>query len=449
MKQLLCVFYFIAIISTSQAQDKDFDLSRYKFPDYRRHEMEFYFNSSGYGDSYNAEYFNSGSSTPSQFDRTRFNMSSNLNLMYNFKNHTRKYITNHSLTFSGNFSYSKNGDFDEKTTESNPSTSIGANGFKRNYLTEDKYFIEGIYNSSFEASIHKYTSSNSEAEDVSRSNSFTVSAGIGAGVGRIEQVGDLFQSYYILQKLNKNEALNRELADKDIFEFATLISQLKNKRFFDFRLRKIAELHALDSLLNNQGLVQNNTIDYFTTLNDYWSFGNFWERRSGSEIKLVVLPELSGSHSRSGTYSDSPLKTNLVSMIQFDSSKQLNLFWERNIHLALSNTTLLTKNNDVGENFPSNLFLTSVSYGFGFFPNSRTKLTSSVNYYGGESANYENSVYVKSWTNRVSMLLEANYYISPQLQITGNFSGNYWTSKHKSFESHNFSYNLGLRYAIF
>ena len=449
MKQLLSMLCFIAIVLTSQAQDKNFDLSKYKFPDYKRHEMELYFNSSGHGESYNAEYFNSGSSTPSRFDRTRFNMSSYLDLMYNFKNHTRKYITNHSLTFSGNFSYSKNGDFDEKTTESKPHTSIGASGFKRNYLTEDKYFIEGIYNSSFDASTHKYTSSNSEAEDVSKNNSFRVSAGVGAGVGRIEQVGDLFQGYYILQKLNKHKTLNRDLADKDIFEFATLISQLKNKRFFDFRLRKIAELHALDSLLNKQGLVQDNTITYFTTLNDYWSFGNFWERKSGREIKLVVLPEFSGSHYRSGTYSNSPLKTDLVSMIQFDCSKQLNLFWERNIHIDLSNTTLLTKNNDVGKNFPQNLFRTRASYGFGFFPNSRTKLTSSVRYQGGESANYENSAYIKSWTNSVSMLLEANYYISPQLQLTGNFSGNYWASKHNSVEGHDFSYNLGLRYAIF
>jgi len=47
------------------------------------------------------------------------------------------------------------------------------------------------------------------------------------------------------------------------------------------------------------------------------------------------------------------------------------------------------------------------------------------------------------------MLLEANYYISPQLQLTGNFSGNYWASKHNSFEGNDFSYNLGLRYAIF
>ena len=46
---LLCIIF---LSFTGFSQDKNFDLSKYKFPDYKRHELELNFNSSGRSESY-------------------------------------------------------------------------------------------------------------------------------------------------------------------------------------------------------------------------------------------------------------------------------------------------------------------------------------------------------------------------------------------------------------
>lgn len=257
-------------------------------------------------------------------------------------------------------------------------------------------------------------------------------------------------SYLILEKLKQQNSLKRELQDKDIFEFAAFISKLKNKRFFDARLQKIAELQSLYSLLHQQNLISNGDISYFTTLNDYWSFPIYFDRKSGRELKFQLLPEVTSEYYKSNnTASDSPTRANLVSKIQFDCSKQLNLFWERNAHIDVSSTTLLAKNGDVADSYPGNFFRTNAMFGYGFFPDSRTRLKLSGNYSGYESLNYNGETASRSWMNNFSLNIEADYYISPQLQITGNLAGYYWFSDLNSQEGHNLNYNLGLRYAIF
>ena len=85
------------------------------------------------------------------------------------------------------------------------------------------------------------------------------------GKGRIENVGDARQALFILESFEKQNLLLRELNAEDIIEFATLISQLKNKRFFDARLRKIGELKAIDEFLKTKNIISNPQIEYFTS----------------------------------------------------------------------------------------------------------------------------------------------------------------------------------------
>lgn len=449
MKQTLAILGILAAPLLGNTQDKNFDLSKYKFPDYKRHELELYFNSNGSSDSYYSVIPATGNYDGTKYDSSRSNFNSNLRLAYNFKYLSRKQIENHTLSFSGDINYLKNKNEEEITKEFQPQLHLSAVGYKRTYLTEDRYFIEGIYETYVDATSKKITYTHLDANDDLKSNSFRLSAGVGAGIGRIEQVGDLFQGYYMLEKLQQQNSLSRESRAEDIFEFARQISKLKNKRFFDYRLRRIEELQALDSILHSQNLIEHSDISYFATLNDYWSYGSFWERKSGRELKINLSPEVSRSYSHSESYSESPIKTNLVSKILFDCSKQLNLNWERNIHINLINTTLLAKNRDVPDSYPGNLIGTNTSFGYGFFPDSRTRLQFSGKYSGYESLYYEGENVTKNWMNNFSLNFEANYFISPQLQITGNFSGNYWFSEHNSSHGHNTNFNLGFRYAIF
>jgi len=449
MKQTLAILGILAAPLLGNTQDKNFDLSKYKFPDYKRHELELYFNSNGSSDSYYSVIPATGNYDGTKYDSSRSNFNSNLRLDYNFKYLSRKQIENHTLSFSGDINYLKNKNEEEITKEFQPQLHLSAVGYKRTYLTEDRYFIEGIYETYVDATSKKITYTHLDANDDLKSNSFRLSAGVGAGIGRIEQVGDLFQGYYMLEKLQQQNSLSRESRAEDIFEFARQISKLKNKRFFDYRLRRIEELQALDSILHSQNLIEHSDISYFATLNDYWSYGSFWERKSGRELKINLSPEVSRSYSHSESYSESPIKTNLVSKILFDCSKQLNLNWERNIHINLINTTLLAKNGDVPDSYPGNLIGTNTSFGYGFFPDSRTRLQFSGKYSGYENLYYEGENVTKNWMNNFSLNFEANYFISPQLQITGNFSGNYWFSEHNSSHGHNTNFNLGFRYAIF
>jgi hypothetical protein len=76
---MLCI---LAATLTSNAQDKNFDLSNYKFPDYKQHKLEFNINSSGISNkSTHVESTGQGDfSTLS----SNFNSYSNFNLKYEF-----------------------------------------------------------------------------------------------------------------------------------------------------------------------------------------------------------------------------------------------------------------------------------------------------------------------------------------------------------------------------
>lgn len=433
------------------SQDKSFDLSNYKFPDYKRHQLELNFNSNGRSDSYYSAIPSTANDSGTKYDRSNSSFDSRMNIGYQFENFTRKRIDQITSGLNGYYQYYKSENSGEYSKRSEPQIGGFFQASRKNYLTEDKVFLEGITNLFFNHSDRKTTySDNNTNTDRYKSGNLTLSVGMGIGIGRIERVNDLWQGYYILEKLNQQNSLDRELQEKDIFEFAQLISKLKNKRFFDARLRKIAELQALDSMMHQQGLINKSDISYFTTLNDYWSFPIYFDRKSGRELKFQLLPELIREYYKSNnTATDSPTKTNLVSKIQFDCSKQLNLFWEKNVHIDLINTTLLTKNKDVPDSYPGNFLGTNTSFGYGYFPDSRTRLQFSGKYSGFESLYYEGENTTKNWMNNFSLNFEANYYISPQVQITCNVNGNYWFSEYNSSHGHNINYNLGLRYAIF
>lgn len=451
MKQTLAILGILAAPLLGNTQDKNFDLSKYKFPDYKRHELELNFNSSGFEESYNSVIPPTVNGSETEYDRSNSRYNSQFTIGYRYDLLTRKRIDRLYSSVNGSYNLFKSNYSGEKTKQSEPNLNWDLNASRRFYLTEKNLFLEGATDIHCTYASRKITYNGIESDaDSYKSNNLNLSVGIGIGTGRIERVNDLWQGYYILEKLNQQNSLDRELKEKDIFEFAKLISILKNKRFFDARLRKIAELQALDSMIHQQGLASESDISYFTTLNDYWSFPVYFDRKSGKELKFQLLPEINREYYKSNnTASYSPTKTNLVSKIQFDCSKQLNLNWERNVHIDLTNTTLLAKNGDVPDSYPGNLIGTNTSFGYGFFPDSRTRLQFSGKYSGYESLYYEGENVTKNWMNNFSLNFEAYYYISPQLQIAGNVSGDYWFSEYNSSRGLRTNYNLGFRYAIF
>ena len=451
MKRSLLMLCILGTSLVASSQDKSFDLSNYKFPDYKRHELEFNFNSNGNGQKNTSEspdYSNNGVIT--KYDYSSFNSQSSATLDYNYNYLTRKRIDYLHSTLSGNYDYSMSNGLNDKVKVSDPDFNLSLNGSRTMYLHENKFFLEGETNLSF----HQYNSNrtvNNQYYTKNLTNYLDFSVSLGVGIGRMEMVSDLWQAYYILEKLKKQGSLSKELTNENVYEFAYQASRLKNKRFFDARLRKIAELQSLDSLLHKQGLIADTDISYFTTLNDYWSYGTFQDRQSGRVLKFWISPEYARAYYKpSGETSNLSYKTSLSSNISYTCTKQLNLYWERHFNVLLSNETRINSNGPSYSGYPDNIRMTNLNYGYGFFPDSRTSISGYLGYTGQTLFITNSTSYSPNlWMNMVYVNFKGYYYLSPQLQITGTINFSYRDKGVKITNEFDTSYNLGLRYAIF
>lgn len=451
MKQTFATLLILGASLSGFCQDKNFDLSKYKFPDYKRHELELNLRSNGYSrdNSWN-ETSASGNSTTQKGGWADSNSQSNLGLSYSYESLTRKSIDRLYSSIYGSYAYSMQDNFRQKEKNFNPEFGWQFGGSKDYYLTEGKFFLEGFSNVGLSFSGTKKTID--EMVDLKNSqNSFNISIGVGGGFGRKEKVSDLWQANYILENLRKQQLLIRELNDDDIFEFARHASKLKNKRFFDFRLRKIAELQSLDSILHKQGLIKDSDISYFNTLNDFWNFAEFPDRESGKILKFWLSPEYWNSNYKSlNSSSVNSNTTYLRSNLSFECNKQLNLFWERIVKLEIANVTLVGESGNYNNNNPKSQLESAVDLGCGFYPNTRTSLHTSFRYsLNEEPTNLLPGFQSKFWRNEISLGFYGGYYISPQLQFYGNFRLSHGFEAYHSGDHQDLRYNLGLRYAIF
>lgn len=454
MKQTIATLLILGSSMAGFSQDKSFDLSKYKFPDYKRHELEFNFNSNGYSTKQNDQLLYGDPIVSSHSSEKSYSSShTNFDLGYQYDFLTRDRVDYLSTHFSGDYSYYKNNNYGDISKQYSPDINLNMNGFRRYYRNEDKFFYEGSTDVSYSFVESKTTNTNTNIADTKNSkNDFTISLGAGIGSGRKEKVSDLWQAHYILEKLKNQKSLDRELTDKDIYEFASLASKLKNKRFFDSRLKEIAELQALDSLLNKQGLIKNEDVTYFTTLNDYWSYGSFPNRESGNVFKFNISPQYSKNHNKyNGASPEASHKISIISTISYSNSMQLNLFWERNFNIILSNETLLKKSGKYYDCYHDNTFNSNINFGYSYFPDSRTSFSGYFGYSGYNQivlGGFETDI--NKWINSLYFNLSAHYYLSPRLQISGNLNLNYKDKMlYNTTNLLSTNYNLSLRYAIF
>jgi len=451
MKQSLILFCILVAILASSAQDKNFDLSKYKFPDYKRHELELNFNSDGYGrknKTESPEYLNNG--VNSTYVSSFYNAHSNAVLSYNYYLLNRKRIDFLHSSVSGNYDYSSSTNINQKLKDISQSFELSLNGSRTFYLTENKIFLEGMADLSFYQGNSRNKVDN-QMKTKYLSTDLNLAAGVGVGTGRMELVSDLWQAHYILEKLKKEKLLLKELTNENVYEFAYLASRLKNIRFFDARIRKITELQSLDSLLRIQGLIVDSDIRYFTLLNDYWSYGNFPDRKSGRVLKFWISPEYARMYNKtSGNNSLISYKTSLNSNVSFNCSRQLNIYWERRVNVSLTYESVLDRSGSFYNSYPDNNVNPNINLGYSFFPDSRTSISGYLGY-NGQNIFVSNATteMPNLWRNSIYLDINGYYYLSPQLQITGSFRISYSDKGYKSTNDLYNQYNLGLRYAIF
>ena len=414
------------------SQLNNFDLSTFKLPDLERRSLETNINISGnnhYG-KYPSSFYGYRQGATNQYN-------GNISLDYNhFLNNTKyQRESNFGLAFSSYFSNQKE---DKELTYKNNNIApvFYFQRHSRKYF-DQKSFLETDLVSNYQYirsdALTRETNSRSYYKYNRQANTLFVQAPVKFGNGRIEQVQDARQAVYIYKELSKADRMSPDKTDEQILEFAKLISQLKNKRFFDSRLRRIAEIESVDSFFTAKNYIKESDATYFTTLNDYWEYGNGPVRSSGTRFSVALLPgyyfydynnnQSDPAYYRLIKYSLSALS--FAGGMEFKHEKPINLYWQNSLDLncyfgiiegKLNQKTYSVKNTIRIPNIQLGLFQT-----IGFYPNTRTDVSIgySIQYVQFfDKTDLQNDIVGEEGKGaKAATNISVNYYISPKFRL--------------------------------
>ena len=107
---------------------------------------------------------------------------------------------------------------------------------------------------------------------------FSVAVSVGLGNGRIEPINDVAMAMFVLHDaiyLGINPSF---INTSSIYEFASLMAEVRNRRIFDSRRMRIQELRDLYSFMLRQNWTIPDDPGFFTVLTDNWINNNFYFR---------------------------------------------------------------------------------------------------------------------------------------------------------------------------
>lgn len=438
MKKILLLFVFVlgAHLNVLMAQNdyNGFNLKDYYTPDIVRNALELNANLSG----------QSANST----NKTNFNTSENHNVQFsindldvNFSSlkNTRKVISTIGFGFSPTLDYQKYSSQDTLFTLGHSESAYWNNRLYYN----SKYFI--TYNASLGLSGGYH---NNYADGLKKDMLLNFTPSIGWGIGRIENVTDARQAIYILEDFKKNGILSRDLTKDELFEFAQLISTVKNKRFLDSRLHRIDEITTIDKYLKKKDVLRDNDATYFTSLYDMWGYGAMFTRNSGSMLSFNVAPLVRYFWSYDKTPASQPvyetknISYGAIAGVGYYFSKPVKLNWQ---HDASANLNVdFEKYNDLIDNhlFTSYMPSLDLKYKLGYYPSTRTNIYAQA----GWNILYQKYKGDTGYTsyNRLALGGGMNYYVSQNLRLSAYVDIANDLHKITSFEST--SKNLGISY---
>lgn len=425
-------------VSGTAQEYKDFDLSTYKLPDIVRHELDFSLKSNG-------EFKDESSS-----ENDKFSILGDFQSAFKRYKNTRSFLGRQQADLRVGGYYNN----DKQTDIKNSFFSVTASySNSSRFYTSNQLFFEtgGSAGLTF-----------GENKSVDKTGSTAVSASIPlrVGKGRIEQVEDARQAIYILDNLAKRGVLNRRLSNDEVYTFSQIISTVKNKRFFDSRLRMIDEITTVDSFLVKNNLLATAGAPYFTTLYDYWMYGALFERGSGTEISGGLTP---GVHYERQEAKDAISKRTVPTLradVLLTYEKPVNLYWQHSASAGLYGQygRQIYKDSDMSfDDYSTGL---TGKYTWGFYPTSRTNLNFGITESFGwdklvlRNSSLNNTSYLN---NNTSAFVELYYYFSPQLRLSMNASLNFHynrilgdaSAEKKDNFMWNGNYNAALTYSLF
>ncbi len=462
LASLLCM-----VQPRAQQSSIDYDLNNYRLPYLRRHVLELNFATLG----------NLSSASQERNDNLQYkvdeqNYSCIVSPFYSFYLNSAKYQLTQNIRAqlpNLTFSYDKNINDNLKILHVHPS--LNYDGEFREYM-KGKFFLEQdvVFGLDF-YNHNSFTEFKNDSSVVYRknkqenvSNNYIISVPILLGWGRLERIEDARLAIYILDDLKQAGLLARNVSDVDIEELALRISEIKNERFFDSRLKKIWELEQIDSVLASMGLFEEEKINYFALLNDNMDYSNGPVRQSGFRISAGTSPDLNYSKYRIDE-EDNFYNIDSISRIQSDQKnrdiginiicridyhKPLNLFWQLLVTNELTISKSFSKmvdtqyNSGTDENSESQAIYDRAQARIGYYPNSRTSLY----FFIDEQFIFRKTIPDESVNTKHTQLssyagISMDYYISSRIRLNLNSSLNYSINSYKSVNKYD---NTNLRY---
>lgn len=460
-KIILLQFLFIGLITPVSFAQNDFNLADYVNPDYQWQSLDLGFQLRG---NNSFEKAGSGNNYLHRYYLNSFN--SGINTSYYSTKNSKSYqgsqlgLVNFNSYFGNKKTVNEISNTDETSDNSN-----NYNGSLQFYSTnrfynQKKRFV-GInldLLATVGNSVRKYKNDNEPKpfnyKNRSSSHQLSASLPILIGTGRIEAVQDARLALYILEDLEKSGDLKKTASNDEILAFAKFITQTKNQRFLDSRIRKIAEITAIDSMLNVLGLKGQSDASYYTLLNDNWDNSNGPVRMAGHRFSFGIEPGFSTNYQQSTKFYNDTLagsgsavamryfdkdnqrlnSWNLGALVSYECEKPVNLYWQKSTFIqlgySLNNNRTLFKTYAISELlseyeetfYKPNLQL-QLSHTVGYFPNSRTSITLGAftnigQFWGNQKYNDEPEMGVNQFNLNAGLNLKCSYYFSPQLRFT-------------------------------
>jgi len=316
-------------------------------------------------------------------------------------------------------------------------------------------------NISYNSTRNKTKNQTEDSNEKQKTFSLNISPQLGIGYGRIENVRDARQAVYIANALSKKGVLNRKLSDDELFELSQIISTVKNKRFLDSRLHLIDEITLVDSFFEDNDLLADNGVAYFTTLNDMWQYGDLFSRKSGYEISFVARPYYSYRNLKYTPVIREFIQNSNQHHIGliFKYEKPVKLKWQHSLAAEVFGgiNSSSEQNKQTDDDYKNNTkyksFSAFANYSLGYYPNTRTNIQVSA------SQEISKNIYDDegdSMSSNTSLGASLYYYFSPNLRLTGEYGLMYTPSRSNGNEGYFYnsnrfssSFSIRLTYSIF
>jgi hypothetical protein len=418
-KSLLVIFLWAP--GMLYAQLDSYRLDSYRLPDIRTHRLDIDF--SGNGNTANTRRW-TDPGDPENGSK-QFTLNGNLSAAYSFYRNDQAYQGEQYLNLS----------IAPRVSTTDPprlfTGSLEIRSVNRSYFGNGNFIHYGM-----EMDGYRQTSSRREQAGGTRgtlygSGSMVIPLMIGHG--RIDPVQDARLAVYILQDLQKAGRLEKVPGPVEIDEFAGLISRVKNQRFFDSREKLIWEIGQVNGWLESNGILNRNDTVTFTRLYDNWLYSSGPVREAGRRfsggLEARIPSYLTNGHwDSTGRSVHRSFSTAIAGVVRWETAKPVSLTRQRGNLIELSLLVLRDGQADkeTGMNGEWSEAVASAKYLYsgGWYPSSRTAFEWRA---GGTS------YFVRQFLAQVSSNpwhffvgpeagLSANWYISPDLRLTLNYS---------------------------